>query len=64
MNNARHALYLTDEKLSLFEARAGGGVRIDHPFLRDVRDAHDLSWLWENRIPIGWGPSAGTRRKC
>lgn len=53
MSSDRHALYLEDEEHSFFQAEAGREVRLDRPLVSVVRSAHDVDWLWPDRIPFG-----------
>ena len=65
-----NALYLEDEENSFFQAEVGREVRTDVPLVEVVRNAHDVSWLWRDRVPFGLvtlieaglcaGPAAGT----
>ena len=53
MASGRHALRLTDDQHSFFQAEAGSDVRLDVPMAAVVRNAHDVCWLWKDRIPLG-----------
>jgi hypothetical protein len=52
MSNGRHALYLTDEKLAIFEAEAGSEVRLDVPLVNVIHESHDVRLIFSSHLQV------------